>query len=367
MSPGSRREPGLRPPLGGRRWLPGLRWLGGLCILCAPGLLGSAPAHAANPDTVAVEVTDCTSAAEEPSGLLDALTVELAPLRLRPVWVSSNPPKVVARVLLRSQNCGHSSAPLELQIWSGRSRLIAERTISTRTVSRPALRRTLALLVSEALGPAREAVTEGTPDSNDDLAMSPFDAPEPSDARRFDATPEDALFFSADPYPRPSYLHVGAAVEMRLAPPYGSLLLGVELNAHARLNRATAWATEISYAGAGNWAPDGNVIVRWWDVASGIDLLAASDGSVAVGPRISAGYVAALTKDPTDLRIQRALVGELGFRARLSTQLGTVAALEVVTSLSHTLGVLALTDDVVLEKPLDGWLLSWGMGIALSP
>jgi hypothetical protein len=358
MNPDSRPKPGVRAALGALR---------GPCIFCGPLLLASAPAHAAEPKAVAVEVTDCTSAAEEPSGLLDALTVELAPLRLRPVWASNNPQEVVARVLLRNQNCAHSSAPLELRIWSGQSRLITERTISTRAVSRPALRRTLALLVSEALGPSREASPEGTLDSDSDLAAFPFDAPTPADARRFDATPDDALFFSADPYPRPSYLHLGAAAEMRLAPPFGSILLGVELDAHAHLSGSSDWATEISYAGAGNWEPDGAVIVRWWELASGIDLLATSDDSVAIGPRISASYVAALTNDPTDLRIQRALIGELGLRARWSTQLGTVAALQAVASVSHTLGVLALTEDEVLEKPLDGWLLSWGMGIAISP
>jgi hypothetical protein len=357
-----------RSLLGHSRWVVGLRMASGP-VLCGPAILSFASAHAAEPDAVAIEVADCRSTPEEPGGLLDALAVELAPLHLRPVWVSHNPPEVVARVLLRSQDCEHSSAPLELRIWSGHSRLIAERTIATRSVSQPVLRRTLALLVSEALGAASEAVPESTSnsDSNGDHATAPLEPAALPDARRFDATPGDALFFSTDPYPRPPYLHLGAAGEMRLAPPAGSLLLGVEFNARARIDHSADWAAEVSYASAGGWPPDERVRVRWWDAASGIDLLAARDGSIAVGPRISASYVAASTKDPSDLRIQRALIGQLGVRARLSKQLGAVAALEVLASFSHTLGVLALTEDEVLEKPLDGWLVNWGMGIAISP
>lgn len=334
-------------------------------------LFGALPARAQStaPAVVAVDVKDCVSGSAEPPRLLHALEVELAPLHLTPAWVSSEPPEVAAVVVLRSDACGSSEARLTLRVWSGHHKLIARRQITLGEVPRAALPRTLALIISEALGapPSEPEARSSAPNGTSDepvaamatllpLAQSPLPVVGLSEY--------DDLFVHQDPYPHYTPFRAGVAALVRDASHDQALLLGFEFNARAGIARRLDWAAELAYAGGTEDLDDGTWSINWWNASVGADFVdAGSSVRWSLGPRISLGHLETSSGDD----YERELLTELGVRAQLSVALGTHTGLDMFLVGSHTLGRLALTHSISSQDELRGWQLEWGVGISVLP
>jgi hypothetical protein len=341
-------------------------------------LLAVTPARAQTtaPAVVALDVKDCVSGTAEPPRLLHALEVELAPLHLAPAWVSSEPPETAAVVVLRSDGCGSSEARLTLRVWSGHHTLIAKRQIAIGEVPRAALPRTLALIVSEALGAAAKDAEERSaapPGGSDDpvgavasllpLAETSLPAPRLSEY--------DDLFVHQDPYPRYTPLRAGAAVVVRSASHHQDLLLGFEFNARGGLSRRLEWAAELGYVGGRKddlgETPGG---INWWNASVGADVVAGGNNlRWTLGPRISLAHLETHFSDGSFFgdEYERELLTELGLRGQLSLLLGTRVGLDLFLVGGHTLGTLALTRSISSQDELRGWQLSWGFGVSVLP
>lgn len=349
---------------------------------CAAALavlpLGAVPARARTtaPAVVALDVKDCVSGSAEPPRLLHALEVELAPLHLAPAWVSSEPPETAALVVLRSDGCGSSEARLTLRVWSGHHSLIAKRQIAIGEVPRAALPRTLALIVSEALGASAKDSEEGSaaPQAGADepagavaslLPLAETSLPAP---RQWEY---DDLFVHEDPYPRYTPLRAGAAVIVRSASHQQDLLLGFEFNARGGLSRRLEWAAELGYVGGKeDDAGESPVGIHWWNASLGADVVdGGSNLRWTLGPRISLGHLETRFSDGSFFgdEYERELLTELGLRGQLSLLLGTRIGLDLFLVGGHTLGTLALTRSISSQDELRGWQLSWGFGVSVLP
>jgi hypothetical protein len=342
----------------------------------------------------------CATPPYDTAQLLHALAVELSPRPLRAEVAGQALDDVTARVILKVSSCDRGAAHVTLQIWSADEELLLQRAVPLREVAAPARARTLALVITDALRPllaentalpsagalaaGSSYATERSHAAQGSLAVegpSPFEASRggsqvdylaSESAFLADREPRAALgveplFQTDDPYREPLRLRVGAAARARLITQHSNLLLGFELNAHGALTRQCAWAVEVSYSAADTWAA-GELSMSWWNAAVGWDLVAPGTFSFSLGPRVSVGYVSAKpTGDPSYgvESPQDTALGMLGVRASFSTRLSEMAALDMLLEAHHILPDPGRHSDELAA--LNGWVLGWGMGVALQP
>jgi hypothetical protein len=330
------------------------------------------PSHAADAaePSVVVQPSSTCSAAYVDGALQHALEVELAATPLELVAAAddvASPPR-----LTLSAECEEEA--VSLRVWSSVPRLVVARTVALTDVPEAARARTLALIVREALAPVRaDASSSSAPSSS---ALSSEGELEPSTPRRSRRMPS-ALLTRDNPYdaglapldpsessfdPRP--IRIGAAAQGRLFLDDDNLLLALEVGASGPLSQTLDWGIEASHIDGKISSVVSALDVDWWNASMGIDFVLARSMLFAIGPRFSLGSLT-ISDDPTDR--EHTLVTQLGARTKLDLPLGQQASVQMTTAIQHRLGVLALEADYSgFDRALDGWLLSWGLGLAMA-
>jgi hypothetical protein len=341
-------------------------------LALASALLSVVPgaAHAADPGPrVVVLRTSACRAAYDDAALQHAIDVELAARHVqfqRGVSDDAAPPSGVTL----STECDPAGG-VSLRVWSSSPRLVVERSVALKDVPEAARARTLALIITEALGPA---LANATPDpseaeqSPDQPLPEATPAPGPLGSRlltREDPySPWGDLFISSDPYASQA-VRIGAAAQLRVALRDDSVLVAYELGASGPLTDGINWGVEATHAGANTWTRPGEREVSWWNAAFGIDAIWSRRMLLALGPRLSFGRLAITDADLANT--ERTLVTQLGARARLDLPVGNHGSVQTMLAAEHTLGALALTDYTGFDRSQRGWLISWGLGFAVQP
>jgi hypothetical protein len=325
------------------------------------------PVHAADPaePSVVVQPSSTCPAGYADAALQHALEVELAGRQLEP-WDRLEDVASPVRVTL-SAECEEPGA-VSLRVWSSVPRLVVARTVALRDVPEVARARTLALIVSEALAPARAGATFSESGSAPSAARE--DLPPPTSLRR---PMDSALFTRVNPYDigvphddssvdRP--IRIGAGAQAHLFLDDDNLLLAVEVGASGPLWEALDWSLEVSHIGAKTSSAASTLDVDWWNASFGFDFVRAPSLSLSLGPRLSVGD---LTIRDEINESEHTLVTQIGARTKLDLPLSDRASVQMTAALQHRLGVLALSSDyAAFDRALDGWLMSWGIGIAMA-
>lgn len=357
-------------------------------------LLSASVAAAREPATVGLHTTGCDPDADV--ALRQALEVELRAMRVEPRWGPRAEADAPARYTLRA-TCDPADDSVALRLWSNEPALLLSRRVALRDVAEPARTRTLALVISEALGPALLG------DARDAPAASPSSAPaasaRPSDVReRDDAAPVSEprarpvargasargerprraggllrtnpyapleLYSTSSPYGMPHGFRIGTGALGRLALRDSSVLLGLELGANGPLSESIDWSLELSHSSSTAWSSE--LGVSWWSTSLGVDLVDVDAIAVAAGPRLSLGHLSINDPSPTDASTERTLVAQLGFRGKIDVPVGERTSVQVTFSGHRTVGVQALTHYTGLDRELNGWILAWGLGLGLEP
>jgi hypothetical protein len=336
------------------------------------------PAWAADtsPGVVLVRATSC-EAPRDDAALRHALEVELAAMHVETRWEMRDAEAATPRVSL-SAECAADTGVLSLRVWSSVPHLVVERSVALRDVPEAARARTLALVISEALGPAladarraagsEDEAAEGASSQRTAFpaattAVSSLDGPLFTRADPY--YPAD-LFNETDPYGARRALRLAAAAQARLAAHDSAMLLAFEVSASGPLAGAVDWGIEVSRASAMAWKTDRTFDVNWWNASIGTDIVSARTVSLAFGPRLSLGHLTVEDSDVFSTRSERTLVTQFGGRAKIDAPLSRRSSVQMMVAADRTLGVLALTHYTGLDREVRGWLLSWGMGLAVE-
>jgi hypothetical protein len=324
------------------------------------------PSHAADAaePSVVVQPSSTCSAAYADGALQHALEVELAATPLERVAAAED---VASPRLTLSAECEEEA--VSLRVWSSVPRLVVARTVALTDVPEAARARTLALIVREALAPVRaDAPSSSASSSEGEL--------EPSTPRRSSRMPA-ALLTRDNPYDaglapldpseasfdaRP--IRIGAAAQGRLFLDDDNMLLALEVGASGPLSQTLDFGIEASHIDGKISSVVSALDVDWWNASMGIDFVLARSILFAIGPRFSLGSLT-ISDDSTDR--EHTLVTQLGARTKLDLPLSQQASVQMTTAIQHRLGVLALEADYSgFDRALDGWLLSWGLGLAMA-
>jgi hypothetical protein len=179
--------------------------------------------------------------------------------------------------------------------------------------------------------------------------------------------PYDAGLAPLDPSessfdPRP--IRIGAAAQGRLFLDDDNLLLALEVGASVPLSETLDFGIEASHIDGKLSSVVRALDVDWWNASIGFDFVLARSILFAIGPRFSLGSLT-ISDDAADR--EHTLVTQLGARTKLDLPLGQQASVQMTTAIQHRLGVLALEADYSgFDRALDGWLLSWGLGLAMA-
>jgi len=355
-------------------------------ISCLLALFGSREARARGLETVWLELPDCATPPYDPRELLRSLELELTPYHLR---VQTRPAGNSARgpsVSVALARCDAAADSLLLVFGDGLGERGRERALPLRDVPKAARARTLALVIAEALRPSRWAgdaeQTLPAPARSDDASSSepPRLAPATADPLRTvtqqelpirefpirsssapnESVHDDPLFETDDPYPWPYRVSFGVDAQARLVTLHNNLLLGFGLNLHGLLLGRAQWALEGAYFGGDTRTPEGGDLnLRWWTGAAGLDFPLGKSPRLQIGPRLSLARV-------EDSRNSTALVlttcgGRVSLGAKLAQQTNLSFHLEVDRSLQ----VFALTPGRD-SLPWYGWMLMWGAGASFE-
>lgn len=328
------------------------------CALALPcALLASAPRPAGAAESVAgvvaLHLSECMTSTDD-EALLRALEVELTSVQLQARDAAAAEPPV-ARVVL-SADCDGDTGAMTLRIRSNRSSVVQERSIALGEIPEAARPRLLALVIAEALGPEIAAADASA--AAGAASEAAFDERDP-----YWNASDSSLYTTDDPYDPPPSLRLGLGSQARLSPRHSNLLFALELNASGPLASAVQWGVEGSYANAsGTWTPDGSADVHWWTGAAGLDFVVRHLADLTIGPRLALGYLTSSTAN-----VPRTFDTQLGARAKLGTRLGPRTSLELVLAAHRTLGAFALNRNDGVATTFDGWLFSYGIGLAFQP
>jgi hypothetical protein len=353
------------------------------------GLSSAAPARAAAPEAVWLELPECATPPYDTRELLRTLELELGSHQLR---LRVQPPRTPADglgVSLALARCEADADSLTLQYRDADGQRSRKRALSLRDVPRPARARTLALVIAEALRPSRwpeatapatepSAPAERAPTRQRTLAPAPAD-PLSSKAqsvlfvRQFplygalssgsalgNGVHDDPLLSPEDPYPWTRRLQLGFGAHARLVTRDGNLLLGAELSLRGQLSARTDLALEAFYSGGRTWtAHGGDLNLSWYGAATGLDTRLSETSQLRFGPRVSLSHLQDSWTGSAALLT--AVGGRLDFGARIAQR----ATLDVRLELDHSLYVKGLSQDRD-SLPWYGWMLTWGAGVALD-
>lgn len=343
-----------------------------LAFASALGLAWAAPARAQPPAAVMLHTSTCQPQAD--AALRRALEVELQALNIEPRWASTDAVGAPAPITL-SAECDGESGSVSLRVWASEPRLVLSRFVALRDVDEPARARTLALVISEALAPALAS----------DDGLTRIDAPPPSEtapaaaparssrqrgrrgSRLFRSDPydDDELFTTTSPYGMPHAFRVGTSAQARLAMRDSSVLLGAELAVSAPVSDRFDTALELSYASTTSWSSA--LQTSWWSMALGTDFVHFDAIGLAAGPRLSFGYLS-VTRDEWDVpSTERTVVAQLGVRSKFEVPIDDRLSALMTFGAQHTFGVYALTHYTGLDEGLNGWVVSWSLGISVEP
>jgi hypothetical protein len=358
--------------------------LASVLILFAPHPLRADPAP-----SVVISKTPSCSSPEQDAELRRALEIELAAMHVQHRWetpeLSAAP---TARISLAT-DCAATDGLIALRVWTNIPRLVVKRTLALRDVPEAARARTLALIISEALGPALAAQTTA-PDADDTRAAD--ETPARADARTAERRAANApsmltdayragplfttadpyapwgpLFTAEDPYSTPRRARLGGAAQARVILDGGAPLFGFEITASGPLSEDVDLSAETSYAAATTWSTDGDREVNWWNTSIGADLVNAGPVySLALGPRLAFAHLT--VGDPNDESgsAERTLVTAFGARAKFEIPVGEKATVQTMLATQRSLGVLALNHYTGLDRAFNGWFVSWGLGFGVE-
>jgi len=401
-------------------------------------LVWSTRAAAREPTAVALYTLACSP--REDAALRQALAVELRAIGVEPHWGATDAAGAPARFTLRAE-CDAENDNVALRLWSsepepretrsprrvspnveevtnaevpvgpgstrpspaqrgrgepgpssGHEALVLARTVALRDVAAPARARTLALVISEALGPALAlgdepalpeptlrrpplAVAHTAAGTDDEATSAPLpERAEPPRARSrrtsafSRANPYgqlDELYSTSNPYGLGRAFRIGTGALGRMAMRDSSVLLGLELGANGPLSESADWAFEVSHSSSTAWTSE--LEASWWSSAIGFDWVDVKSIGLALGPRLSFGHLSISDLDPYDPSTERTLVTQLGFRGKLDFPVGERLSVQMTLSGHRTVGVYALTSYTGLDQDLNGWVFSWGLGLGLEP
>jgi hypothetical protein len=288
---------------------------------------------------------------KDDDALVRALEVELTSVQRNAPHAPEAPG---ARVVL-SADCDRVSGAMTLRIWSSQSGLVQERSIALGEIPEAARPRLLALVIAEALGLELAGEPRDAAGAEHDGA---FEEREPQWGA-FDSS----LFTTEDPYDPPRSLRLGLGTQARLSPRHSNMLLAFELNLGVPLASAVEWGIEGSYATAnGTWTPTGEADVHWWTGATGVDVVIRGMADLTVGPRVALGYLTSSTAN-----VARTIDTQLGARAKLGARVGRRTSFELMLAAHRTVGMMAYNRNDGVDTTFNGWLFSWGVGVAFQP
>jgi hypothetical protein len=367
---------------------------GGLALGC--GLLVSEPASAAGAPRTAADVRifalnpgQFATSGQDGAALLRALEIEFSsvPLDSGSDAAAAPSPRVVVSV-----ECQADTDAVTLRVRSSGSSRVEQRSIVLRDVPVTARPRMLALVIAEALGselaPATSVRDDARPAPVLESAPERDSAPELEPAASMSQSPAPprkrlgrALLTRRNPYAGGAYdapvttddptrspaLRLGIGSQARLALDPSAVLLAFEASASGVIERYIGWGAEASYAAVGETATDrGEIDVSWWNASAGFDFIATRRADIVVGPRLSVGHFSAARRGDSALT-EATLVTQLGGRATFTSRLEGDASLAMTFAAQRTVGVAALGSYTGLDTAFHGWIVSWGIGVALDP
>lgn len=389
-------------------------------------LLGAASAAAREPTTVALYTSTCSP--REDAALRRALEVELRAMEVEPRFGAADASGAPARFTLRAE-CDADDQSVALRLWSNEPELVLARRVALRDVAAPARARTLALVISEAIAPAlaggampaggdrssrsaapstaatsstappaagagthraasprvasaassfpSERETRSTPRASSHIATDGSNPQARSRSRRTSRLTRtnpygelDELYSTSNPYGMPHAFRISTGAQGRVASRDSSVLLGLELGMSGPLSENADWAIEISNSSSTAWGSE--LDASWWSASLGLDFVNLNSIGLAFGPRLSFGHLDISDPDPRgfdsdDAGPERTLVTQLGLRSKLDVPVGERISMQMTFSGHHTVGVYALTRYTGLDEGLNGWVLSWGLGLGIEP
>jgi hypothetical protein len=344
-----------------------------LALASALGLAGASPANAEAP---AVMLHTSTCQPEADAALRRALEVELQALHVEPRWASTDAVGAPAPITL-SAECDAESGSVSLRVWASEPRLVLSRFVALRDVDEPARARTLALVISEALGPTLASDRDDSlarPDPQPPAEAAPSVAPRARSSRQrarraagfAHGDPyDDGLFTTTNPYGMPHAFRIGTSGQARLAMRDSSVLLGAELAASGPISDLVDATLELSYAGSTTWSSA--LRASWWSMALGADFVHFDAIGLAAGPRLSVGHLSVTRDEWFDPVTERTLVAQLGVRGKFEVPIDDRLSALMTFGAQHGLGVYALTHYTGLDEGLSGWMVSWSLGLGVEP
>ncbi len=311
---------------------------------------------------ISLAIPDCPTPAFDPRTLVDLLRVELAfdPFELS--FEARDDDSSEVHVALSPSSCDRDVQQVSIDITHADTPLV----VSLGEVAQAARARTLALVIAEALrghgaanaGREPEIATPRPALVHASERGQRLDADEPADGI-------DALYATSDPYSSAPVIDVGALLQARSLPQDAGMLLGAGLDAHVQLWHSFRAALELSYATGRRSQFDG-VQVDWWSAATGIDIALTQVPAFRLGWRAALARVLLLSAG--DQRVLDTLVASAGVRVGLGLPVGDRASLECFAEGMHTLNGLAAPWDPAFDSAgVRGWVVSWGLGLALQP
>jgi len=341
-----------------------------LSLASALGLAWAAPAAAQPPAAVLLHTSTCQPEAD--AALRRALEIELQALHVEPRWASTDAVGAPAPITL-SAECDAESGSVSLRVWASEPRLVLSRFVALRDVDEPARARTLALVISEALGPT--LASEGD-DGSARLDLQPPSEAEPSFApaararRRRGFADSDVydgeLFTTTNPYGMPHAFRIGTSAQARLSMRDSSVLLGAELAVSGPFSDHFDATLELSYVGSSR--SSSALQASWWSMAVGADFVHFDAIGLAAGPRLSFGHLSLSGQDSSFEPItERTLVAQLGVRSKFEVPIDDRLTALMTFGAQHTLGVYAVTYYTGLDEGLNGWIVSWSLGLGVEP
>jgi len=348
---------------------------------------GAAETQAA--ETVALVLPECATPPYDPSELAKSLEVELAPYHLRAQLRTAEATELGTSVRVGLPRCDADSRWLTLQYGDALGRRSRKRAISLRDVPRPARARMLALVIADALRPARaldekdsspatppdeeprrlEALAPATADpvhtdTVDDLPIRNFPIALSSTS---ELSAKDDFFYAADgadspgwyQRPLPGTLRLGAGGQWQMLSPYQNLLSGIELNVRGHLLGRLEWALEGAFLSGKAGESD----MDSFKGGLGVDYPLTDSPALRLGPRLTLARVEMFGGDGGNGGRSAAKVLAAGGRVGFSARFARRASLDVQVEVDHDLRVQSLTDHAA-SMPWQGWASTLTAGLS---
>ncbi len=318
-------------------------------------------AAAREPAEVWIELQDCAQPPYDPEQLSSSLALELSPYGLR-ARVQDGAAARGSQLYVLLARCDARAGSLWLH-WQEPGTPPRERELSLRDVPWPARARTLALLISDALRPARwrESQESAHPAPEQRATGAPHAlAPLPDDMPHYAGLP-----LRSDPYPEPYRVYWSGALRANWVPRVGVLIYGAGTGLAGRLAGHVDWAIDAAYAGGRSTANRALYDLQWLNAALGADYNLASERQVQLGPRLTVAHVLGYGETERANDVGESLV-LLGGRIRLSPRLRSErVSLDLLLDAGYPLLTLH-TPKGSGPLPWTAWVFTLGTGLSIE-